>query len=72
MKWLCAVSCALDCGIVSWDYCRYLQVARNAKQTNKSACGSSGNKFGTACRVIFLGVGDRRAFQVDFQSIVVN
>lgn len=40
------------------------------QQTN--VCDNSDDKFGTACGVIFVGVGDRYAFQVDFQSIVVN
>lgn len=71
MKWLYAVMYARDCGVVSWDYWRDLQVARTGA-TNKSLCGNSDDKFGTTCKVIFLGVEDRCVFQVDCQSLLVN
>lgn len=61
VKLLCAVTRALVCGVVLWDYCRYLQVARNDK-TNKFLCDNSDDEFDTACRMIFLGAEDRCTF----------
>lgn len=60
VKLFCAVTCALVCGAVLWDYCWFLQVARN-DETNKFLCDNSDDEFGTACRIIFLGV-DRCTF----------
>lgn len=60
VKLLCAVTCALVCGVVLWDYCRYPQEARNDK-TNTLLCDYSDDKFGTADR-IFFGVEDRCTF----------
>lgn len=61
VKLFSVVTCVLVCDAVLWDYCWYLQVARNDK-TNEFLCDNSDNEFDTACRIIFLGVEDRCTF----------